>query len=197
MGMTTRAGLLRGALLGGAALAGGGLLARSTDDGASAAAKPSREMDRQILNFLLLQEYVLEGFYGRAARSGRLKGELSELATTVGGHEREHVARLKQLLGGDARKPPEMDFSDAAGTPDGFLAAALDLEETASAAYIGQGANLTSGVIAQVASIVSVEARHAAWLRDIAGKLPAPRSADRAMSDAEATAALRRQGYIE
>lgn len=195
--MTTRAGLLRGALLGGAAVAGGGLLARSTGDGASAAAKPSRETDRQILNFLLLQEYVLEGFYGQATQSGRLKGELSELAATVGGHEKQHVARLKRLLGGDARERPEMDFREIAGTPDGFVAAALDLEETAAAAYIGQGANLTSGAITDIASIVSVEARHAAWLRDIAGKNPAPRGADRAMSDAEATAALRRQGYIE
>jgi rubrerythrin len=193
---TTRAGLLRAAALGGAALAGGGLIAKTTDDGASAA-KPSKEMDRQILNFLLLQEYVQDAFYDQTLKSGRLKGELRELARTVGRHEKEHMALLKRLLGSDARERPETDFSEAAGNPDAFVATALELEETATAAYIGQGASLTRGVITDVASIVSVEARHAAWLRDIAGKNPAPRGADRAMSDAEATASLRRQGFLK
>jgi hypothetical protein len=196
MTSTTRAGLLRAAVLGGAALAGGGLIAKTSDDGASAA-RPSKESDVRILNFLLLQEYVQDAFYDQAVKSGRLKGELLDVARTLGRHEREHLAVLQRLVGSEARKRPETDFRESAGDPDAFVATALELEETATAAYIGQGANLTKGVITDVAAIVSVEARHAAWLRDIAGKNPAPRGADRAMSDAEATASLRRQGFIE
>jgi Ferritin-like domain len=48
------------------------------------------------------------------------------------------------------------------------------LEDIGVALYNGQAGNLTPGALAAAAEIVSVEARHAAWARDLAGELPAP-----------------------
>jgi ferritin-like protein len=64
------------------------------------------------------------------------------------------------------------------------------------AAYNGQGANLTRPALAAAVEIVSVEARHAAWVRDLVGKLPAPLAQDQLWSARKATAALLRTGFV-
>jgi len=194
-----RAGLSRSDVLKGVVLAAGAASAPATlavlrPESGSAAASPAR--DRQILNFLLLLEYVQEGLYGHGVRSGSLTGELARLANVAGEQERAHVAALERALGASARPRPALRFGSVGSDPDRFARAALELEETAAAAYIGQGANLTAGAIADVAGIVSVEARHAAWLRDLAGRLPAPRAADRAQSADVVTARLKEVGYV-
>jgi hypothetical protein len=191
-------GVSRGALLKGAALGAGAAAAAALSAAAPALAqgRPSRARDVQILNFLLLNEYLLEAFYAAAVDKGALTGELAEYAQTVLEHERAHMSSLEDLLGADARSAPQFDFGDKISSNNAFAAAALELEETASAAYIGQGANLTRKNILEAARIVSVEARHAAWVRDIAGKLPAPNAADAARSEKQVMRSLRRGGYI-
>ncbi len=57
------------------------------------------------------------------------------------------------------------------------------------AAYAGQAGNLSKPTLEAAATLISVEARHAAWIRSIVGRPPAndptdaPRSADQVMSD--------------
>jgi hypothetical protein len=114
----------------------------------------------------------------------------------VGAHELAHVAFLEELLGDDAEEEPTFDFGDATGDEDSFAEAALMLEETTAAAYIGQGANLTTDKVLAAARIVSVEARHAAWMRDILGRNPAPEAADAAQTEAEVMSALEDTGFI-
>jgi hypothetical protein len=70
------------------------------------------------------------------------------------------------------------------------------LEETGSAAYIGQGANLSVNVVVTVGRIASVEARHTAWIRDIVGRHPAPHAADPSMTQEEVSAAIQRTGFL-
>jgi hypothetical protein len=59
--------------------------------------------------------------------------------------------------------------------------------------YNGQAANLSPKARATTAGIVSVDARHAAWIRSLAGQVPAPspvdqgRPADEIQADIEAT----------
>lgn len=190
----TRAAFLKGAALGGGGIALGSALAAGLP--AFAQGPPSRARDVQILNFLLLNEYLQEAFYARAVEEDALTGELVEFAETVLEHERAHVSSLQEELGDEARSAPAFDFGDKTSGDDTFAAAALELEETASAAYIGQGANLTRRNILVAARIVSVEARHAAWVRDIIGKLPAPNAADTARSEKQVMRSLRRAGYI-
>jgi hypothetical protein len=112
----------------------------------------------------------------------------------VGEQERKHVALLQQILGDDASAEPSIDFDERTTSPEQVAATARLLEETASAAYIGQGANLTKRVMIDAARITSVEARHAAWIADILQKHPAPVAADPAKSPKQVFAALRKAG---
>ena len=68
------------------------------------------------------------------------------------------------------------------------------LEDTGLAAYNGQAANLSAPALADVGRIISVEARHAAWVRALAGKQPAPVAIDVPISAAQAQTALK--GFI-
>jgi hypothetical protein len=194
-GSVTRARFLRGAFLAGGAVLLGGVPLLSSRPPASAAAS-SPQMDSRILNFALLLEYLEFAFYEDALAQGSLTGELLRFAREVGNHERAHVRILQNALGADARSRPSFDFGDATSDPEKFSTAALALEETGTAAYIGQGANLTAGVAVTAGSITSVEARHTAWIRNIVGKNPAPHAADAAMTKEEVSAAIRDTGFL-
>ena len=166
--------------------------------GASVAdtATRSRGDDVAILNFVLLLEYLQEAFYSRAAAGTALRGELRRFARTAADDERDHVRALRAALGKRARQRPRFRFGSAVSDRRRFAVAALELEELTVAASIGQGANLTPRGITSIAPIVSVDARHAAWIRDIVGELPAPRAADRARPAGEVLRTLKRRGFV-
>jgi hypothetical protein len=191
----TRARLLRAAVRGGAIVAGGALMGARSDSGTLLGAQ-LEDADAKILNFFLLLEYVQEGFYREAAESGRLTGDLLEFASTVGRQETEHVALLTERLGSRARARPSSDFGDAFSTPGRLRDAAIQLEEAAIGGYIGQVSNLTRDSVRSVATLVSVEARQVAWIRDLAGLSPAPRAADPARSADDVVADLRKRGFV-
>ncbi len=185
--------LARAAVATGAAGVAGALAGSAADPAVSA---PSPDQDTQILNFLLLVEYLQQDLYDEALAAGNLRGELERFARVAGGHEREHVASLRSELGSRAREKPAFRFGDALEREGRFAAAALTLEETATAAYIGQAANLTPKRGVAVARIVSVEARHAAWIRDLVGRLPAPHAADPAKTSQSAMDTIERTGFV-
>jgi ferritin-like protein len=186
--------LVARALVAGGVLAGGGALVAALPRLAISA--PSAGQDRKILNFALLLEYVEAGFYAEAFAKGKLKGDLLEYVSVVRGHGRAHVAFLKSALGSHARKEPDLEFGDATSDPKQFTAAAIALEETVVSAYNGQAANLTKPTLAQAARIVSVEARHAGWIRAIAGRNPAPDATDAPRTAAQVQAAVDRTGFV-
>jgi hypothetical protein len=191
----TRAGVLRAALGGGAVVAGGAAIGARPGSGASLAS-PSKDTDGEILGLFLLLERLQEDFYRSAVDSGRLDGELRAFAQTVLRQEEAHAAFLVDRLGERAGDRPRSDFGDALRSPETFRSAAVELEEAAVAAYVGQGANLTAGVIAPVAALVSVEARQAAWIRDLASENPAPNAADPARKPDQVLGDLRAKGYL-
>jgi hypothetical protein len=110
----------------------------------------------------------------------------------AGAHERAHAAFLARRLGKHARPRPKLDFGASTRTRAKFVPTARALEDLAVAAYNGQAANLTKEGLADAVRIVSVEGRHAAWIRAVAGDAPAPRAADPGEAPAAVTAALRR-----
>jgi hypothetical protein len=179
-----------------AVLGAAGLGVAALESLAGAAAPPTRAQDVRILNYLLRLEYLQEALYKEAHAEGALSGELRRFAQVVSAHESEHVAALKTVLGGDARSKPDFRFGDAVRSENRFAAAALTLEETATAGYIGQAANLTEESISAVARIVAVEARHAAWIRNVVGRLPAPQAFDPAKTPAEVASTLERTGFV-
>jgi Ferritin-like domain len=194
-GVTSRADLMTKAVVAGGALVGGGALLVGLPR--LAASAPSPEQDARVLNLVLLLEEVEAGFYDDAVARGRLTGELRRYARIVGGHERAHVRFIRSVLRGKARRRPTLDFGSATSDEDEFTAAAITLEDLSVAAYNGQAANLTTGALRAAARIVSVEARHAAWIRDIGGKPPAAEPTDPAMSERQVRDALEKTGFIK
>jgi rubrerythrin len=180
-------------------VAGGALTVGGSFVGAlpgRAASAPSPAQDVRVLNLALLIEYVEAAFYAEARAKNVLSGELRDFVTVVGAHEQRHLAFLKNALGSKARGKPRLVFGKAVTDPDAFVTAAVTLEDTSVAAYNGQATNLTRTALAAAAKIVSVEARHAAWIRTIAGKSPAADATDPSMTEAQALAALRGTGFL-
>ena len=149
---------------------------------ADAFASPSKAQDARILQLVLQLEYTQVAFYEQALQKARLHGELREFAQTALAHERAHLALLKGALGTKAGPRPKFDFGSAVRDSDKFTRTAIKLEDIAIAGYNGQATNLTSGTLAAAAKIVSVEARHASWVRTLAGEIAAPEAVDKPMT---------------
>jgi ferritin-like protein len=192
----TRGQILRAAAAGGAVVGAGAVLGGWVNP-QSSAGRPSRAQDAQIFNFLLLLEQAQAAFYDAALRGGGLRGDVLKYAQVVAPQEHDHVNLLRQRLGAQARSAPEFDFRAATSNEANFVRSAIDLEEAAAAAYIGQGASLTRPAVQDAARIVAVEARHAAWIRDLAGDDPAPHAADPGRSPKEILSDLRTKGYLQ
>lgn len=191
---TSRAAFIRRATLFGAvALGGASFLGRASG---SAGMAPSAAQDAKIFNFALALEYLQAAFYGEAVEKGRIKGGLREFAEIVAQHERDHVDYLKKALGAQARSRPRFDFRGATESERRFLSTAVVLENTGVAAYNGQVANLTKKAVEAAAEIVSVEARHAAWISDLAGVEPAPRASDPGASASDVVAIIAKTGFV-
>ena len=185
----------RRAVLSGAGLVAAGIIGGGV--GAPAIGSGSRLGDAEILNFALEMEELQAALYEQALLHAGLTGELAQYARVVGGHEREHVAFVRQTLGSRAEPAPAFDFGDAVTDPNRFAVAARVLEDLGVAALDGQAGNLTKPSLAAVATIVSVEARHAAWIRDLLGEPPAPTAANPSEGAARVMAAIRRTGYVK
>jgi hypothetical protein len=184
----TKAGLLGGGLLGSSALLG--------MNPATAGAQ-SRRRDVAILNYALTLEYLEAAFYTEAEEMGALDGELALFARVVGAHERAHVKGLKEALGSSAVKSPRFNFRGTTEDAGDFAATAQVLEDTGVAAYKGQAPRIQANAILEAAlAIHSVEARHAAWIRDINGESPAPAAFDEPLSMRQVLAAVADTRFI-
>jgi rubrerythrin len=150
--------------------------------GLGAADAASKSEDLRILQLVLQLEYTQVALYERALQEASLNGELREFAQTALKHERQHLAAVKQALGSKAGPKPRFEFGSKTKSAEAFRQTAIKLEDIAVAGYNGQAANLTKGTLAVAAEIVSVEARHAAWVRAIAGETAAPDAVDKPMT---------------
>lgn len=170
--------LARAGMLGGGVIGSGALLGLMAD---GAQAQSSRDVE--ILNYALTLEYLEAAFYAEAVRMGGFSGELRAFARVVAGHEATHVKALKSVLGSAAVRRPKFDFRGTTESAKAFKATAQVLEDTGVAAYKGQAPRIRSDAVLKAAlAIHSVEARHAAWIRDIRGQDPAPAAFDKALS---------------
>ena len=132
---------------------------------AVAEGKASKKRDVKILKYALTLEFLEAEFYDEAVRDGGLTGPALDLARLLADHEATHVTALRQTLmsvGANVPAKPSFDFK---GTNKGanFIPTALVLENTGVRAYLGQATRLKSNkLLAAAASIVTIEARHAA-----------------------------------
>lgn len=172
----------RRAFLAGAA-GGATLLAGLALPGGAAAATRG---DREILNFALTLEYLQAAFYTETERLRAITGQLARIPRQLGAVERAHVSALRGVLGRDAVKRPSFNFQGTTEDPNAFLKTAVAFEDLGVAAYKGQAARIDSpAVLAAAVAIHSVEARHAAWMRYLAGVRPAVAALDRGKSRRE------------
>ena len=169
----TRAGLLRGAVLGGAAM-----LAALASPGEAAA----QLTDVHILNFGLRFERLQATFYTQADELGTVKRmgrERKTWAETLGAHERVHVRILKQVLGSKAGPRPFFDFGSANESVGAFTRTAVAMEDLTVALLTGVTPRLHDRrLTAALFGLLTVEARHAAWARHIVNTTPAPDAFD-------------------
>jgi rubrerythrin len=197
---TTRASFLRKAGLGAGAVIGGGAVMGALPSLASAASIPSSDI--AILNFALTLEYLEAEFYAQAVAKGSFTGDTNTFARTVAAHEAAHVKFLQGALGKKAVKKPMFDFKDTVTDQTKFEATATVLEDTGVQAYLGQVGNIKNKkILAAAGSILPVEARHAAWIREIRlaksqGTLPAPSAFQGSKTKAQILAAVKGTGFI-
>lgn len=127
--------------------------------------------DTGILNYAYALEQLEAAFYTKVVASpysGMSSGELS-LLTDIRDHEVAHREFFKAALAGNAIKGLTPDFSSINFSDRGsVLAAAKSFEDLGVSAYNGAGAMITTpDYLVLAGKIVSVEARHAALIRDL------------------------------
>ncbi|GAA0880649.1 hypothetical protein GCM10009119_36190 [Algoriphagus jejuensis] len=140
--------------------------------------------DTGILNYAYALEQLEAAFYAEVMKGSYFANASAEEKTIMGDlekHERAHREFFKAALGTNAIKGLEVDFSSIDfGNRNSVLAAAKTFEDLGVAAYNGAGQFLESADLLLIAGkIVSVEARHAAAIRDLIN----PGSADFAGDD--------------
>lgn len=128
--------------------------------------------DTGVLNYAYALEQLEAAFYAQvkggsyyAGASAAEKQIFDDLAL----HELAHANFFKAALGNNAIKPLEADFSTINfSDKNAVLLAAQTFEDLGVAAYNGAGRYIESAANLVIAGkIVSVEARHAALIRDL------------------------------
>lgn len=166
----SRAAFLRKAAVGGAALLG-----------ALAAPAPARTergpaLDTAILQYGLMFEYLQSTFYTEAERIGTIASmtpDQARWARVLGAHERAHVRILKRVLGKQAAEKPSFNFRGVTEDAGDFTRTAVAMEDLTVALLSGQLPRVSDRALrAAMFSLLTVEARHAAWARRIVGVQP-------------------------
>jgi Ferritin-like domain len=165
---SSRADLLRGAAFASAAVLVG--LARP------AAADASPRQDVGILQFDLVFEFLQSTFYTQAVRDrtvARMKPEKQRWAHVLGAHELAHVAILRDVLGSKAPKKPFFNFHGVTESESAFTRTAVAMEDLTVALLAGQAPRFSNPALTSaVFSLLTTEARHAAWARRLSGARP-------------------------
>lgn len=147
--------------------------------------------DIDVLNYALTLEYLEADFY-RVGRKLSLSGDTAKVAKRFGAEEAAHVDALRGTirdLGGKPVTSPKFTFPMR--NERTFLALANTLEDTGVSAYNGAGPSIESKeVLAAAGSIVQVEARHAAAIRLMRGRQPAPHDFDKALGEDQVVKAI-------
>lgn len=127
--------------------------------------------DISILNYAYALEQLEAAFYTQVTSSmytGATSDEIA-LLTDIRDHELAHREFFKGALGANAIQALTPDFSSVNfGSRASVLATAQAFEDLGVSAYNGAGASIQSDVYLTIAGkIVSVEARHAAYIRNL------------------------------
>lgn len=127
--------------------------------------------DIGILNYAYALEQLEAAFYTRVAESpyANITSTENALLTDIRDHEVAHREFFKTALGANAIPSLEVDFSSVDfSSRDSVLGTAKTFEDLGVSAYNGAGQLIVStDYLLLAGKIVSVEARHAAYIRDL------------------------------
>jgi len=187
----TRADFLRTAALG-----SGVLLATLAAPPAASAAVT----DTQILTFGLRFERLQASFYTEAERVGtvgKMDPRKQRWAEVLGEHERAHVRIIKKILGRKAGKRPFFDFHGVTESEDSFTRTTVAMEDLTVALLAGVTPRVHDRrLTAALFGLLTTEARHAAWARNIVKSTPAAQSFDEPRSLASVRTTVARTRFI-
>jgi rubrerythrin len=148
--------------------------------------------DLDVLSFALTLEHLQSDLYVHGAKLV-LTDPTRMLVQELGEQEAQHVKALEaavRKLGG--APPAKPRFVIPAHDEPTFLRLAQALEDLGVSAYNGAVASIASPeILAAAATIVQVEARHAAGVRIARGQRPSPDAFDAALEQSQALANLR------
>jgi len=185
----TRADLLRGAVVGSVAL----LTAVAAPAGAEEHESPR---DISILNFMLALEELQAVFYTEVERNRILHGRWR---TRRSSSARTSAPMPAPCTGPSNRtaKQPRFDFGGATEGAAAFQRTAVAFEDLSVAAYKAQVPRIVEReYLTSAMAIHSVEARHAAWIRRLAGQPPVAGPFDEPISRATTTRIVDRTHFV-
>lgn len=151
--------------------------------------------DLSILNYALTLEHLEATFYNQGMANFTCKHftdagfdkSVYAYFQQIQSHENTHVATLTsviQSLNGTAVPVCQYDFKVT--DVKHFVATAKALETTGVSAYIGASSQIIDkDLLTAAATILSVEARHAAYLRQISQQSPFPNPFDISLDQSE------------
>jgi Ferritin-like domain len=103
---------------------------------------------------------------------------------------------VRQALGAGAPAPPNFTFGNDNADPTTFVRNAVTLEDLGLSSDNGAAPSMTLDTLADASRIISVEARHAAWIRRLAGKPPVSGPFDEPVSRAKTTQIVDRTHFV-
>ena len=141
--------------------------------------------DLAVLQFALTMEYVSSGLYRNALKEvPDLSADTKRVVEHLRDQEVEHVDALRGTItdaGGKPNDRPRLDFGTSMASESAFLKLANTLEDTGVSGYNGAAPQFESeDFVAAFASIAQIEGRHAALIRLVREKPPAPLPIDKA-----------------
>jgi Ferritin-like domain len=178
-------GISRSEFLWKGALGGAGVLSALATPSASAKST-SKSDDTLILRFGLTFEHLQARFYQEGLRIGNFKEETKRWSRVIGAHERAHARIIASLLGRKAIPSPFFDYHGVTEHEGAFTKTAVAMEDLTTALLTGVMPLINSpGLVSALFSLLTVEARHAAWVRHDRGLLPVASAFDEPKSISE------------
>ncbi|KAF9549759.1 hypothetical protein EC957_002824 [Mortierella hygrophila] len=157
-------------------------------------ATPTFNKTLTALNYALSLEHLQAEFYRMglakfnesAFTNGGFHQNVHDRFVQISDHENEHVAALTSAIASiNGTAVPACNYTFPMDNLTQFLTAAQAIENTGVSAYLGAVSGLRGNLLTTIASIATVEARHASYVNELLGESGIPYAFDTALGPRE------------